>query len=866
MTNKVATTYLKEYQPSDYLIDTVKLTFELDEADTKVTTCLNIRRNPKMTKEGETLPPLVLAGDETLVLCQVIINDQPLSQDAYHLTPHDLTLIPTTSHFTLETMVKIKPQHNTALSGLYKSAGNFCTQCEAEGFRRITYFLDRPDVLAQYTVTIHGDKTRYPWLLSNGNLVAQGEGANNRHWVQYVDPFPKPSYLFALVAGDLEKNHDTFITCSGKSVTLQVFTEKGNKTKGRYALECLKKAMKWDEQVFGREYDLNIYNIVAVSFFNMGAMENKSLNIFNSQYILVNPETATDKDYHHVLLVVAHEYFHNWSGNRVTCRDWFQLSLKEGLTVFREQQFMESMGSPVFERIQEAKNMRLRQFVEDAGPLAHPVQPESYERIDNFYTMTIYHKGAAIITLLQTLLSRETFRQGLDHYFSTYDGQAVTIYHLLESMASVSGKDLTLFKRWYTQIGTPQLTCSGEYISEKQQFILKVEQTLAPNNQPLPMPIPLALYDQTGKEIYPETVLTLTEEKQVFVFEKITTLPIPSLFRHFAAPVKYTYPYEEQDYLTLIMHDTDGFNRWDLMQQYLTKHLLTAIAAYKSQNDYTQSKVLILNLFKNLLTTTIEDKLFFSELLTLPAESYLWDFQTITDIEATYAIRKEFAKGITQYLYEALITLYEANNEMVDYQYSIKEYGRRALKNKLLQFIMLAKNPETIALCMNQFLCSHNMTDTFAALSCLVDIECSEREECLNTFYHRWQNDPLVMDKWFAVQAGADHPGLEQINNLLAHPLFDYSNPNRVRSVLTTWVNSNPRSFHCATGVGYELLVDQIIKIDPLNPQLAARLVEPLTQWQRHETQRQLKMQAQLERLAGKSLSADLKEIVTKSL
>ena len=865
-------TYLKNYAPPNYLIDTVSLEFDLHEKFTRVTARLAIRRNPEVPSEStELLPPLLLVGDTSLDLLKIMINGEKINKKAYELEKGLLTIAVHSAYFELETVVAIRPQDNTALSGLYKSAGNFCTQCEAQGFRRITYFLDQPDILARYTVTINGDKARYPVLLSNGNLVAEGETADNRHWVRYVDPFPKPSYLFALVAGDLEKRSDLFVTVSGKTVDLNIFTEKGNGDKAKHAMTCLQQSMKWDEQAFGREYDLEVYNIVAVSFFNMGAMENKSLNIFNSQYILVKPETATDHDYHSVLVVVGHEYFHNWSGNRVTCRDWFQLSLKEGLTVFREQQFIESLSSSTVERINEAKNMRVRQFAEDAGPLAHAVQPESYERIDNFYTMTIYHKGAAIITMLQNLLGKSVFREGMDRYFSENDGKAVTIYELVDAMAVTSGEDLTQFKRWYTQSGTPKLTFTGNYIKDKKQFVLSVTQKTLPTwdqkeKLPLHMPISVSLYDKKGKEIYPETVFVLKEESQQFVLKDVIREPIPSLLRHFSAPVKYKYHYTQSDYMTLITKDTDGFNRWDAMQQYASNELLKAIKKYKNNEDYSSQS--IIELLEKLLEHSVEDKLFYSELLTLPSENYLSELQETVAVEATYHVRKAILAEVSKYFYSQFLEIYRKNTISVPYQYSNKEHGRRALKNKMLFYMGISGKEEVIALCLKQFYHSDNMTDVMAALSCLMNIDCSEKETCLSEFYNRWKEDPLVIDKWFALQAKSDDPLVfKNLKNLLNHKAFNYKNPNRVRSLLEAFVGSNTYYFHDNEGKGYGFLGDQIMKLDGINPQITARLVGSLTHWKRYDEGRQAKMQEQLQRIAKKKhLSLDVQEVVNKSL
>lgn len=849
------TTYLKDYTPPDYLIDSADLTFELDEVNTTVTAKLKVLRN------GEHTKPLVLNGEQ-LKLINLKLNGVNLSNTDYQVDTEQLVIENVPAEFDLEVVTQINPQANTELSGLYYSHNIFCTQCEAEGFRRITYFLDRPDVLARYTTTIIADKTRYPILLSNGNLISQQELSNNRHQVIWQDPFKKPCYLFALVGGDLDCLEDEFITRSGRKVKLQIFSDKGEKEKCSHAMDSVKKAMRWDEEKYGREYDLDIFMIVAIQAFNMGAMENKGLNIFNAKYILAKPDTATDTDYEHIMLVVGHEYFHNWTGNRVTCRDWFQLSLKEGLTVFREHQFTADMTSPLVTRIDEVKHLRNFQFIEDAGPLAHPVQPDAYIEINNFYTMTIYEKGAEVIRMMKTLLGADKFRKGMDLYFERNDGKAVTIQDFVKAMEDANSQDLTQFKLWYQQAGTPELDVDGRYDENKKLFTLTVKQSCPatpnqPSKKPFHIPLAMALLDADGKVITnTEKVLELKSEIEVFEFENIANKPVPSLLRDFSAPVKLKAKFTDADLQFLLMHDDDGFNRWDAGQQLAARIIL-------GNKDSSQ---VIVDAFRHLLNDNISDHAFLAELLILPGEIYLGEQMSVIDVDGIHQARQALRKELAQQLQQEFLTIYK-KYAGVAYANDAQSIANRRLKNLCLSYLMLLNNPEITALCLQQFKQADNMTDVISALNCLVNREGVEREQALSDFYQKWQRDKLVIDKWFAIQAASDLPNtLQQVKQLLQHPAFDIKNPNTARAVIGSFCQ-NLFQFHAVDGSGYEFLAEQILVLDKLNPQIAARLLTPMTQWHRYDQKRQTLQKAQLERIVKTpNISKDVYEIAAKSL
>lgn len=870
--NKEATqaVYLKDYQVPEFLIEKVDLEFELGETHTLVKSRLEVQANPVAQKKAKNL---ILQG-EALELKSVVLDGKRLEAKQYQVTEELLTLLNVPEKFVLEIHTLIKPQENTELSGLYKSSGNFCTQCEAEGFRRITYFLDRPDNMARYTTTIIADAGRYPILLSNGNLIASGKLDKGRHWATWEDPFKKPSYLFALVAGDLEFIEDYFETKSGKRVTLKIFVEKGNQDKCAHAMAAVKKAMRWDEEKFGREYDLDIYMIVAVSDFNMGAMENKGLNIFNTKYILAKPDMATDQDFVHVEAVVAHEYFHNWTGNRITCRDWFQLSLKEGLTVFRDQSFTADTTSKTVARIQDVNVLRTAQFPEDAGPLAHPVRPESYIEINNFYTATVYEKGAEVIRMMQTILGAELFRAGMDLYFERHDGQAVTTEEFVKAMEDASDIDLTQFRLWYSQAGTPLLQIQDQYDSIKKVYTLEIKQILSDtpgqkNKQPMHIPLRMGLIDQAGKELVTE-LLHIKNQQEKFEFTDISTQPIPSLLRGFSAPVKLQYNYSDAALQLLFKHDTDSFNRWEAGQKYALNHMLRLVKDYQNGKKLHLSDEFVDGYIYAL--QTVEDKLLLAEMLTLPSERYLAEQMPVVDVDAIHAVREFMLHELAKQLKNMFINFYQKNHkEKIPYQFDMKEYGKRQLKNLILNYLMTLNDTEiheNVGLRQFNHALNENMTDTIAALRCLSNINGPQRESALKEFYNKWQQNALVVDKWFALQATSKLPKtLGHVKKLMQHPAFDIKNPNKVYSLVGAFCNQNPVHFHAANGEGYELLREVVEKLNAINPQIAARMVSPLTQWRRFDAARQKLMKQQLETiLQNKKLSKDVYELVSKSL
>lgn len=865
---KPSTVSLKDYQIPDYNVDSIALRFELEEEFTTVTSHLKMRRNPK---SKQVQAPLILDGDQ-LKLISIKLDNKLLTSKHYTLEEGKLIIKELPDIFNLEIITQIKPQENTALSGLYRSQNVFCTQCEAQGFRRITYFLDRPDVLTSFTTTIVADKTRYPVLLSNGNLIDRGQLNDNKHWVTWHDPFKKPCYLFALVAGDLDCLQDEYMTCSGKKVSLQIYTDKNQTDKCRHAMNCLKKAMRWDEEAYSREYDLDIYMIVAIDAFNMGAMENKGLNIFNAKYILVSPETATDMDYENVLAVVGHEYFHNWTGNRVTCRDWFQLSIKEGMTIFREQEFMAAMTSPLVARINAVKLLRNIQFPEDAGPMAHPVQPDSYIEINNFYTTTIYNKGAEIIHMLKILIGAEKFCKGMDLYFSRYDGHAVTIDDFLKTMEEASQRDLSQFRLWYSQAGTPELTLYSDYDRNKQQLKLTVEQNCVPtpkqaHKKPFLMPFDLGLLNQQGKEIpLKPNLIEISQAKQHFEFNDIPEKPIPSFLRGFTAPVKLHAELSDAELNILLLHDNDAFNRWDACQRFFVKTLLQLVTEYSNKKSFNLNPQLI-KVFKAILEN-VTDKSFSVELITLPTETYLGEQMEMVDIDAIHYAREFIRAAVAERLQPELLANYKQHEDKAGYVTDLQSIGRRRWKNICLQYLLLNTEDSIRQIAVKQFNDAANMTDKLAALSALVEGNYHEGEQALAEFYKQWRQDPLVLDKWFSVQARSPKYGtVEKMKLLAQHPSFDIKNPNRVRSLVGVFCRENLINFHRIDGVGYEFLADKVLELDKLNPQTAARLLEPLVHWKRQNKIRQELMRRQLERiLHAPHISKDTYEIAEKSL
>jgi aminopeptidase N len=853
--------HLQDYLVPDYLIEKVDLEVDLNEDFTIVKAHLTVFANPDQAK---IFADLTLVG-EALELLSVAINGKLLTADQYRKTDSSLTLLSVPSRFELDIETRILPEQNTALSGLYKSSGNYCTQCEAEGFRRITYFLDRPDVMARYTTTIMADQARYPILLSNGNLVDKGQLQNGRHWVRWEDPFKKPCYLFALVAGDLEFVEDHFITMSGRRITLRIFVEKGNQDKCAHAMQAVKKAMRWDEEAYGREYDLDIYMIVAVSDFNMGAMENKGLNIFNTKYILAKPDTATDDDFLHVESVIAHEYFHNWSGNRVTCRDWFQLSLKEGLTIFRDQSFTADTASRTVARIHDVNALRTTQFPEDMGPLAHPVRPDSYIEINNFYTSTIYNKGAEVIRMMQTMLGEKLFRKGMDLYFSRHDGQAVTIEDFARAMEDASGMDLAQFRLWYSQAGTPVLDITDSYAADSKIYTLTIKQSCRGtpgqvDKKPFHIPVKMGLLDQAGQEIAIDNhLLQVKKPVEVFEFKNIASQPIPSLLRGFSAPVKANYSY------------SDEFNRWEAGQKYAINILLKLISAHQ-KGEKLIAPLNFIAAFQYVLRTQQEDKWLLAEMLMLPSEKYLAEQMAVIDIEAIHAAREFLLQEIAVKTQDLFLETYQQNQTRDNpYEFTVPAVGQRQLKNICLAYLMLLPDAEIYQkLSMQQFTTalSVNMTDTMGALRTLVNIEGPERELALKKFYETWKDNALVVDKWFALQAISKLPGtLQNVKKLLQHEAFDIKNPNKVYALIGAFGHQNLFHFHASNGDGYAFLAEIVQQLDGLNPQVAARMIQPLIQWQRYDKKRQELMRKQLEIISkNPKISNDVYELVNKSL
>ncbi|HUI35749.1 MAG TPA: aminopeptidase N [Stellaceae bacterium] len=873
-------TLLSEYRPPDFVIDQVELSFVLDEDKTIVRSHLAVRRNPAV---GGSKTPLRLDGEE-LELLAITLDETALGTDRYRIEPDGALIVPEPPDaFRLEITVRIKPQLNTALSGLYTSGGNFCTQCEAEGFRRITWFLDRPDVSARYRVVIEADKSRYPVLLSNGNPGKHGDLPDGKHFATWDDPHPKPSYLFALVAGDLVAHRDTFTTRWGKKVPLAIWVRRGDEDKCAHAMASLKAAMKWDEDTYGLEYDLDVFNIVAVSDFNMGAMENKGLNIFNTRYVLAKPDTATDSEYEGIESVIAHEYFHNWTGDRVTCRDWFQLSLKEGLTVFRDQQFSADMGSEAVSRISDIRALRAAQFPEDAGPLAHPVQPQSYLRIDNFYTATVYNKGAELIRMMHTLLGHEAFRRGMDLYIERHDNSAATIPDFVSAMQDASGIDLTEFARWYRQAGTPEIMIEDCYDPAAKSYELTVSQRTPPTpgqpeKQPLPIPVAMGLIGPNGDELPTRLegeasahegtrLLVCSKARQTFRFVDIPAPPIPSLLRGFSAPVKLQgVPLERHKFLAI--HDTDPVARWDAGQRAATAVLLERVALWREGKRLSPLDPDLVEAARHNLTNSVGDRAFAAEALLLPSELTLADEMTVVDVEAIHAVREEARAGIAAALANEFAAVYRELADPGPYTTDGAAIGRRALRNVCLGYLAAGNSRDGARLAKAQFDAQHNMTDVLAALSVLNDTDGPERAAAVDAFYRRWQDEPLVIDNWFSIQARSTLPGaIAAVKELTRHPAFNRANPNRWRALISAFANGNRLHFHAASGEGYVFLADEVLAIDPSNPQLAARAVQPLGQWRRFDPARQALMKAQLQRIHDAAgLSTNTFEMVSKSL
>lgn len=870
------TIYRKDYQVPAFLIHNVELNFALDAQQTRVTSRLTVQRNPACQQPRAEL---TLSG-ENLTLIHLGIDGQELSQEAYQKSADALIIrnLPTAESFVIQIENSINPEANTALEGLYLSKGMLCTQCEAQGFRKITYFLDRPDVMSKFTTTLTGDKDLYPVLLSNGNKVASGELENNQHWVRWEDPFAKPCYLFALVAGQLEMVEEHFTTLTGRDITLQIFVEAHDIDKCDHAMQSLKRAMRWDEKVYGREYDLDLYMVVAVSHFNMGAMENKGLNIFNTKFVLARPDTATDMDYEGIEGVIAHEYFHNWTGNRITCRDWFQLSLKEGFTVFRDQEFTADQTSRGVKRIEDVNLLRTRQFAEDAGPLAHPIRPDAYIEINNFYTLTVYEKGAEVVRMIHTLLGADGFRKGSDLYFDRHDGQAVTCDDFVKAMEDANGVDLTQFREWYSQAGTPVIHVKQAYSVAKQTLTLTLSQSCPPtpgqtDKPPLHIPIKMGLLNPDGSAAVVnssgqnETVLELTKARQIFKFKDLPQRPTVSLLRGFSAPVKLEMSQSLEQLAFLLSHDSDSFNRWEAGQKLATTLIFELIADIQNHRPL-QLNPILLTAYKNVLTQAWEDLSYFSLLLTLPSEIYLAEQMEVVDVIAIHQAREFVKHELAKQFQQEFSHFYQRYHKDESGRFDAGAIGRRRVKNICLSYLSCLETQDIYSASVAQFNTAGNMTDQIAALGVIVNSHNPAKRGCLEAFYLQWQEEALVIDKWFTLQACSFMPNtFATVQSLMLHPAFDMKNPNRVRSLIGAFCQNNPLHYHAANGEGYQFLADQVIALNSLNPQVASRMVSALTAWRRFDLQRQDLMKKQLQRIIQTpDISPDVYEIASKSL
>jgi aminopeptidase N len=812
----------------------------------------------------------VLDGEELDVL-HVKVNDRVLVKetkltDGYVVNKGSLSLQPTEDKFTIDTLVKIHPEQNTALEGLFKTSGNWCTQCEAEGFRRITFFPDRSDNMATYTTRIIADHRTAPVLLSNGNLKDQGQTDDGRHYAVWEDPFPKPSYLFALVAGDLACLEDAFVTSSGRQVALRIYAEAKDLDKLEHAMASLKKSMKWDEEVYGREYDLDLFNIVAVDDFNMGAMENKSLNIFNTKYVLAHPATATDTDYEAVEGVIAHEYFHNWTGNRVTCRDWYQLCLKEGLTVFRDQEFSGDMGSQAVNRITNVRSLRMGQFPEDAGPMAHPPRPDQFVTINNFYTATVYSKGAELNRMLHTLLGQEDFRKASDVYFDRFDGQAVTVEDWVRCMEDASGRDLSQFMLWYTQAGTPTVKANWSYNSVEQIFTLTLEQDVPTipnqsNGQPRHIPVRFGLVGPDGQDVV-QDVLEMTQVTHTFTFDHVPPNSVPSLFRHFSAPVNLEAPYTDDQLRHLMVYDCDGFNQWESGSRFLTAKLMEQIDRFESGQDILVGED-VLDSFRCIVQRTDMDQELLSLALSLPVYHEIAPKREVIDPHAILAVRKTFLETLGRQLHDEFLKMYNDNYDPSKL-YERADAGRRSIHNIALAYLSHSGDAEVAKLAVRQYSQANNMTDSYCALNIIINMEEAQpyREGIAQHFYYQFAQDTLVVDKWIVAFARSRTDDISQVvTNLTKHEAFQHPTPNRMRALYGGFSQGNPKGFHAEDGSGYAFVADFIMELDAKNPQVASRMIGAFEEFRKHRLDLQTKMETQLHRLASiKNLSTDLSE------
>lgn len=871
-------TYLQDYVASAFVIDSINLDVDLYEDHAIVIATLAIHHDPSNVAAESSLK---LHG-EKLTLKAIKLDGKLLAATAYEVKTDCLIIYKVPQIFKLEIITYIEPQNNTELVGLYKTKTMFCTQCEAEGFRRITYYLDRPDIMAKFTTTIRANKQQYPVLLSNGNLIAKAELANGRHLATWEDPFNKPSYLFALVAGSLIAAVDHFVTQSGRLVTIWIYVEQENIAKVYHALQAVKKAMLWDEQNYGREYDLDTYMIVAINDFNMGAMENKGLNIFNAKYILASPQTATDVDYSNIDAVVAHEYLHNWSGNRITCRDWFQLSLKEGFTVFREQQFSQDIAESAVARITQVKTLLQRQFVEDSGALAHPVRPLAYEEINNFYTATVYEKGAEIIRMLWVLLGPQLFRQATDLYFKRYDGKAITIEDFINVIQEISGHDLAQFMLWYQQAGTPQVIVEQQYDAVTKKYSLRLRQYCPPTpqqatKQAMHIPLAIELFDQNGQAMAVtlpaaittkgnNKVISLQREQEQFDFMDIASKPILSIGRNFSAPIQLTVDYTLAELAILVEHDSDPFNRWDAFRRLKQQIIIELITLAQAKQQLTVNP-LLMTTYKTVILAVNMDLALKAELLLLPSSIEMVKYLPNADPDIIYLVKNYLKTTLATKLQEDFYALYLQCVTSEPYSYTAKAVAKRQLKNVCLDYLVYSVEQAMINLGVEQFTNADNMTDVMGVLAAITQVECLERGSLLERFYQRWKHEPLVMDKWLWLQAIAELPNtVTKVSALLQHESFTLHTPNKVYALLGGFAN-NVFAFHHKTGAGYKLLAEVVLQVDAINPQVAARIVSPFAQWHHYDVARQKLMQQQLLTIINQvGISKNLTELVEKCL
>jgi aminopeptidase N len=869
---------LADYRPPDWLVDTVELDVSLHQSATRVRANLRVKPNPKAAAPAA----LVLDGED-LHLTGLAIDGAPVATEGYSLTSDHLVVPqPPRDPFVLTVETEINPSANTQLMGLYRSGGSYCTQCEAEGFRRITYFPDRPDVMAVYTTRIEADKAEAPVLLANGNLVKAGDLAGGRHFAVWHDPFPKPSYLFAMVGGDLACVSERFVTMSGREVDLRIYVEHGKENRCAYAMDALKRSMRWDEQAFGREYDLDVFMIVAVSDFNMGAMENKGLNIFNDKYVLASQETATDADFAHVEGIIAHEYFHNWTGNRITCRDWFQLCLKEGLTVFRDQEFTSDQRSRPVKRISDVRMLRAHQFTEDAGPLAHPVRPAQYSEINNFYTATVYEKGSEVVRMLKALLGATGFRKGMDLYFARHDGQAATVDEFIQCFADANATDLSQFMRWYAQAGTPEVAVTAAYDAKAKTCRLDVAQVVPatpgqPSKEPMVIPLVVGLLDRAGNDM-PLTLagganadggtLVLKQAAASFTFTGVAEPPVMSLNRGFSAPIKVVANQSADDLRFLAAHDNDPFNRWQAVQSLATNLLIDNVSARRAGRPLRGDDGLIKALAAILADGALEPA-FITQAMMLPSEADVArDIGRDVDPDAIFAARTALRAALCEQLGAALRDTYQRLSDRVPYSPDAASAGRRALKNACLDLLAARGEQAAITVAMRQYESADNMTDRMAALTTLSLHDVPERAAALDDFYRRFQDDPLVIDKWFSLQATIpDAATLQRVRDLTAHPAFSFANPNRMRALIGAFAQANQTQFNRADGTGYAFVADTVVALDRKNPQVAARLLAAFKSWRVLEAGRRSRAEAALRRVAAQDgLSRDVTDIVSRSL